>query len=155
MLPNRRQKRKWNLTSCSWKTKFGTLHMEKKLPACAFYLCLWRRGRQGNIALFCKWKRVDLCIQIVARSANCMLLLAAGRRSWAFTHGKKLPACAFYLCLWHRGRRGNVSLFYSWKRVDLCFQLVAGSAYCNFINAKGMQTAALYLRQTEYLFADL
>ena len=29
MLPDRRQKSKWNLTSCSWKTKFGILHTKK------------------------------------------------------------------------------------------------------------------------------
>ena len=29
MLPDRRQKRKWNVTSCSWKTKLGILHKEK------------------------------------------------------------------------------------------------------------------------------
>ena len=59
MLPDRRQKRKLHVTSCSWKTKLGILHTEKKLPACAFYLCSWRRGRRGNVALFYSWKRSD------------------------------------------------------------------------------------------------
>ena len=30
MLPNCLWKRKWNVTSCSWKAKLGTLHTEKK-----------------------------------------------------------------------------------------------------------------------------
>ena len=25
----------------------------KRLPTCAFYFCPWRRGRRGNVALFC------------------------------------------------------------------------------------------------------
>ena len=25
----------------------------KKLPDCTFYLCSWRKGRRGNVALFC------------------------------------------------------------------------------------------------------
>ena len=30
MLPDHRQKYKWNVTSCSWKAKLGTLHTERK-----------------------------------------------------------------------------------------------------------------------------
>ena len=44
MLPDRRQKRKLNATSCSRKTKLGILHTEK-MPACTSYLCSWHKGR--------------------------------------------------------------------------------------------------------------
>ena len=54
--------------------------------------------RQDNVALFCKWKRVDRCFQIVARSANGTLLLAAGRRSWAF-YTRKKTTCLHFLPL--------------------------------------------------------
>ena len=67
----------------------------------------------------------------------------------------KKPICQSFSVYKWRGRRGNVALFCSWKPSDWCFQLVAGGGYCNFINAKGMQTAALYPRQTKHLFAIL
>ena len=71
---------------------------KKNLPAWISYLCSWCRGRQGNVALFCKWKRVDRCFQIVDRSANCTLLLVAGRRSWAF-YTRKKTTCLHFLPL--------------------------------------------------------
>ena len=67
----------------------------------------------------------------------------------------KTPVCRSLSVYKQRGQRGNVALFYSWKRSDRCYQLVAGSAWCNIANARGMGTATLYTRQTKYLFADL
>ena len=55
MLPDRRQKRKWNVTSGSWKTKLGTLHTEKKNYLLA--LLTFVRGAEGDrstFVLFCK-----------------------------------------------------------------------------------------------------
>ena len=48
------------------------------------------------------------------------------------------PVCRSLIVCKRRGRRGNVALFYSRKRSDWCFQLVAGSAYCNSVYAQGM-----------------
>ena len=32
---------------------------EKKLPACESFICLWRKGRRGDVTLLCKNKGVD------------------------------------------------------------------------------------------------
>ena len=96
MLPERRWKCKWNVTSCSWQAKLGTL-------------------RTGKITY----------LQFLS------------------------------LFVAYRGRQGNIALFRSWKHSDWCFQLDAGSARCNIANVGAIWTAALYPKQTEYLFPDL
>ena len=35
------------------------LYTRKKIPACESFVCSWRRGRRGNVALLCKYKGVD------------------------------------------------------------------------------------------------
>ena len=47
MLPDRRQKRKWNVTSCCWKAKLGTLHTEKNYLLALFISV---RGVEGDEA---------------------------------------------------------------------------------------------------------
>ena len=56
-----------------------------------------------------------------------------------FTHCKQKLVCRSLIVSKRRRRRGNVALFYSLKRSDWRFQLVAGSAYCSFVYAEGMR----------------
>ena len=154
MLPDRRQKCKWNLTSCRWKTKFGTLHTEKNYLLALFTFV---HGAEGDRATLpsCASRNGSIDASKLSLEAQMerdfmQLEIKVGH----FAHKKKLPACAFHLCSWRRGWWGNVALFCSWKRSNWCFQLVAGSGYCSFINAKGMQIVALYPWQTKHLFAD-
>ena len=74
-----------------------------------------------------RWKRL-LQLGICRGGANGNTLPTANRK----------PVCRSLIVCKRRGRRGNVALFYSLKRSDWCFQLVAGSAYCNSVYAQGM-----------------
>ena len=47
MLPDCLWKRKWNVTSCSWKAKLGTLHTEKNYLTSLFTFV---RGVEGDEA---------------------------------------------------------------------------------------------------------
>ena len=47
MLPDCLWKRKWNVTSCSWKAKLGTLHTEKNY---LFALFIFFCGVEGDEA---------------------------------------------------------------------------------------------------------
>ena len=155
VLPDRRQKHKCNVTSCCWKAKLATFHREKNYLLVTFSFF---RGSEGDRATLPSSASRNGSIDASRLSLEAQMqrdFMQLEGEVGHFAHGKKVPDFAFYLCSWCRGRRGNVALFCSWKRSDWCFQFVAGSAYCNFINAKGMQTAALCPRQTKCLFADL
>ena len=65
------------------------------------------------------------------------------------TTASKIPVCRSLSVYKRRGRRGNVALFYSLKRSDWRFQLVAGSSYCNLVYAEGKRMGALYTRKTK------
>ena len=75
----------------------------------------------------CRWKRAEQHSKCIG-DANGSTLPTANKK----------PVCRSLIVCKRRGRQGNVALFYSRKRSDWCFQLVAGSAYCNSVYAQGM-----------------
>ena len=75
----------------------------------------------------CRWKRA---VETKQMQGAC--------EAQHFTNGKQIPVCRSLSAYKRRERRGKVALFYSRKRSDWCFQLVAGSAYCNSVYAQGM-----------------
>ena len=72
------------------------LYTHKKLPTCESFVFLWCKGRRGNVALLCKYKGVDLCFQLVAKSANGTLLHATGMQSWAIYTQKKITCLQIF-----------------------------------------------------------
>ena len=118
MLPDCRQKRKLNVTSCSWKTKLGILQTEKNYLL-AFLTIV--HGAKGDRATSPSSASGNGSIAASKSSPEAQIARYFSQLEDEVehcTHGKKLPARAFYLCSWCRGRRGNVALFYSWKRSD-------------------------------------
>ena len=156
MLPDCLRKWKWNVTSCYWNAKLDTLHTEKNYLLAIF---TFAHGAEGDRATSPSFASRNGSIDASKLSLDIQMerdfMLLEGEVGH-FAHGKKkLPTCAFYLCSWRRGRRRNVALFCSWKRYDWCFQIVAGSTYCNFVYAKRMQMGTFHPRQTKYMFANL
>ena len=153
LLPDRRQKRKLNVTSCSWKTKLGILQTEKNyLLAFLTFVC----GTEGERATSPSSASGNGSIYASRSSPEAQIeryFLQLEDEVGHFTNGKKLPACISYLCSWRRGREGNVALFCKWKRVDLCFQIVARSANCTLLLAAGRRSWAFYKRKKNYLLA--
>ena len=52
MLPDRRQKRKWNVTSWCWKAKLGNLHMEKTYLLVTFSFVHGSKGDRATSPSF-------------------------------------------------------------------------------------------------------
>ena len=52
MFPDRCQKRKWNVTSCSWKGKLGTLHTEKNYLFAPFTFVRAAEGNRATLPSF-------------------------------------------------------------------------------------------------------
>ena len=51
MVPDRRQNRKWNVTSCSWQAKLGTLHTERITCFRLFPLFVAQRATKQRLPL--------------------------------------------------------------------------------------------------------
>ena len=104
MLPDRRQKRKCNVTSCCWKAKLATLHTEKNYLLVTFSFF---HGSKGDRAT-----SPSSAIRNGLIDASRLSLKAPMERDFMqlegevghFAQGKKIPACAFHLCSWPRGR---------------------------------------------------
>ena len=112
MLPDHRQKGKWNVTSWYWKAKFGTLHTEKNYLLALFTFV---HGVEGDEAMSPSFASRNGLIDASRSSLQAQMELDFMQLEGEvghFAHGKKLPACSFYLCLWRRGRQNNVALFY-------------------------------------------
>ena len=155
MLPDCLWKRKWNMTSCSWKAKLDTLHTKKTYLLAPFTFVCGTGGDRATSPYFASRNgSIHASKLSLEAQMECDFILLEGKVGH-FAHGKKLPACNSFFCSWRRGRRGNVALFCIWKHGDWCYQLVARSARCNRANAYGMGTVALYPQQTKYLFANL
>ena len=58
----------------------STLPTANKMPVCRSLSVYKWRGRRGNVALFCTWKRSDWRFQLVAGSAYFNLVYAKGMR---------------------------------------------------------------------------
>ena len=112
MLPDRRQKRKWNVTSWYWKAKFGTLHKGKNYLLVLFTFVHGIEGDKATSPSFAsRHGSIDASRLSLEAQMERDLMQLEGEVGH-FAHGKKLLALAFYLRLWRRGRRGNVALFY-------------------------------------------
>ena len=72
-----------------------------------------------------------------------------------FTHGENYLLTILSFVPGVEGDEATSPSFAAENEATRCFQLVARSAYCTYVNAEGMQTATLYPRQTKYLFADI
>ena len=111
MLPDCLWKGKWNVTSCCWKAKLGTLHTEKNYLLALFTFVHSAEGERATFPSFASRNgsihasRLSLEAQMERDS-----ILLEGEAEH-FAHGKKLSARAFHLCSWRKGRQGNVSLF--------------------------------------------
>ena len=164
MLPDRRQKHKWNVASCSWKTKLGILHTEQN---CLLALLTFVHGTEGDRDMLpssaSRNGSIDAAralleaqierdfMQLAGKAEhfghgkkNYLLAIftfvngeEGGRATSSssesrngsinasilslevqmerdfmqlegevgnFAQGKKIPACAFHLCSWLRGR---------------------------------------------------
>ena len=113
-----------------------------------------RATRQRLPLLQLKTKRLRLPARHWKRSLQLGVCRGDANGSTLPT-ANKIPVCRSLSVYKRRGRRGNVALFVAENAAIERFQLVAGSAHCNSVNAEGMRTGALYPRQTKYLFADL
>ena len=155
MLPDCLWKHKWNVTSCCWKVKLGTLHTEKNylLAISTFF-----HGVEGDEATSTSFIAESATIDASRSSLEALIATCKcrGRANCStLPTANKTSVCRFLILHKRRGRRGNIALFCSWKSSNWCFQLVVGSAYCIFVYVEGMRTATLYPRQTKYLFAEL
>ena len=112
MLPEWCWKRKWNVTSCSWQAKLGTLDTEENYLLAIFTFV---RGAEGDRATLPSSVSRNGSIYASRLSLETEMerdFMHLEGEVGHFAHETKLPACAFYLCSWRRGRQGNVALFY-------------------------------------------
>ena len=113
MLPDRRWKRKWHVASCSWYSKLGSLHTEK------IYLLAnlsFVRGAEGDWATSPSFSIVNGPIDASSSSLEAPIATFYMRRGCEreqFSHGKQMPVCRSFILYSWRGRRSNISLFFS------------------------------------------
>ena len=129
MLPDCLWKRKWNVTSCSWKAKLATLHRAtspssaKKYQLALFTeknyltsLFTFVRGvegdRQRRPLLQLKTKRLMLPVRRWKRLLQLYKCKGHANGSTLPT-ANKMPVCRSLIIYKRRGRRGNVALFCS------------------------------------------
>ena len=111
MLPKRCWKCKLNVTSCSWQAKLNTLDTEKNYLLAIFNFVHGAEGDEATSPSFpSRHKSIDASRMSLEAQMERAFMQLEGKVGH-FAHGKKLAACAFYLCSWCRGRRGNVALF--------------------------------------------
>ena len=104
MLPDRCQKRKCNITSCCWKAKLATLHTEKNYLLVIF---TFFRGSEGDRATSPSSASRNGLIDASRLSLEAQMerdFMQLEGEVGNFAQGKKIPACAFHLCSWLRGR---------------------------------------------------
>ena len=98
MLPNRRQKRNWNVTSWYWKAKFGTLHTEKNYLLALFTFV---HGVEGDEATSPSFASRNGLIGASRSSPEAQMELDFVQLEGEvghFAHGKK-PTCLRFLPL--------------------------------------------------------
>ena len=119
MLPDRRQKRKLNVTSCSWKTKLGILHTEKNyLLAFLTFVHGAEGDRATSPSSASRNGSIDASRSLLEVQIERYFLQLEDAKLGILDTEKNYLLVLSSLCSWRRGRRGNVALFYSWKRSD-------------------------------------
>ena len=89
MLPDRRQKRKWNVTSWYWKAKFSTLHMEKNYLLVLFTFVHGVEGDEATSPSFASRNGlIDASISSPEAQIELDFMQLEGKVGH-FAHGKK------------------------------------------------------------------
>ena len=148
-LPAHHWKRSLQLGTYSGNANGSTLSTANKCPFANLLLFASGEGHEVVSPSF-----ATSYATIEASSPSLETLIASWCMQWEcnwehFAHGKQMPVCqSFTFCEW-RGSRGNVALFYNTLCADSSFQTIFGNAHCELVHVVGMQTVALYPRQTK------
>ena len=133
MLPNRRQKRKWNVTSCSWKAKLGTLHTEKNY---LFAFLTFVHGGQSDRVASPSFARRNGSIDASKLSLKVQMeryFMVLEGYVGNFAHGKNYMLAIFTFVY---GAEGDEAMSPSSSRRNRSIDAsITGSAWCNIAKA--------------------
>ena len=99
----------------------GAFSTANKLFVCQFFILYKRRGRRGNVDLFCYVLWGNWGFQCITKSLNCYFIACRwhyGRGR--FSDGNQAPNCHRIFAFLHRWLAGNSAIL----RVDQCFQSI-------------------------------
>ena len=99
------------MTSCSWKAKLGTLHMEKNYLITFFtFVC----GAEGDGAMSPSFVVENEAIEASSSSLEGLIATRCSRgdvNGGIFSTANKMPVCQSLSVYKRREQRGNVALF--------------------------------------------
>ena len=98
MLPARRWKRLLQLCISRGHANGSALPMANRISVCRSLIVYKWRGRRGNVALFCSWKRSNWGFQLVTGSARCTVANAEGMRMGTLYLGQTKTCLPIFKC---------------------------------------------------------
>ena len=138
MLPARSWKRSWQLGICRGNANRSTLPTANQNLFADLEVFTSGGGDEATSPSFTDENEAIGASSSSLEALNATRYMHRGCDGSTLPTANKIPVCRSLSVYKRRGRRGKVVLFYSRKRSDWCFQLVAGSAYCNSVYAQGM-----------------